>query len=452
MKRYENILNLLSKKYYGIKNVFFKNNIREGLENDSCDPGKVFNGNECVKEIKNVKMFLLMPIANCLVITVVSFLFAGFLFKIKSSPLALTKNGLSCADIAMSKIFKKNPLEGIVLDTVYTNKADKHKFNKIVFPWLSKELYPDKPGTQKETASIQSKDPTSTTAPSPSRFSLGFVLMLPFYLSLKYITTLWYKPISFVKKILYKQKNWGTIPEISKINKESWVKDFFTIFIFTPILLFLVFPIVFLISLILSTIVAPIASWGLYYVPNKQGKMRKPVGEVDNMLWKALLGFLNILKIIGWLVLYFILGIFFSFGIFGLTMIWFLHIFTGAFESKRDGLKTILKTWANIIWDYKYIWALFAIAMWASNFSLYLKGPHNMFTFIKPKERDMIPGMIIGAAALLLGLQQMKFFKFLPKTPQYRSSCYPNCEPPSVSPDEAGLTKKCPPNSSKLAV
>ena len=36
MKRYENILNLLSKKYYGIKNVFFKNNIREGLENDSC--------------------------------------------------------------------------------------------------------------------------------------------------------------------------------------------------------------------------------------------------------------------------------------------------------------------------------------------------------------------------------------------------------------------------------
>ena len=452
MKRYENILNLLSKKYYGIKNVFFKNNIREGLENDSCDPGKVFNGKECVKEIKNVKMFLLMPIANCLVITVVSFLFAGFLFKIKSSPLASTTNGLSCTDIAMSKIFKKNPLDGIVLDTVYTNKADKHKFNKIVFPWLSKELYPDKPGTQKDEAYIQSKDPTSTKATTPSRFSMGFVMMLPFYLSLKYITTLWYKPISFVKKILYKQKNWGTIPEISKINKESWVKDFFTIFIFTPILLFLVFPIVFLISLILSTIVAPIASWGLYYVPNKNGKMRKPVSDVDNMFFKAAYGFLNILLILGWLVLYFILGIFFSFGIFGLSIIWFLHIFTGAHESKRDGLKTILKTWANIIWDYKYIWALFAIAMWASNFSLYLKGPHNIFTFIRPKEREMIPGIIIGAAALLLGLQQMKFFKFLPKTPQYRSSCYPNCNPPSVSPDEAGLTKKCPPNSSRLAV
>ena len=452
MKRYENILNLLSKKYYGIKNVFFKNNIREGLENDSCDPGKVFNGKDCVKEIKNVKMFLLMPIANCLVITVVSFLFAGFLFKIKSSPLASTTNGLSCTDIAMSKIFKKNPLEGIVLDTVYTNKADKNKFNKIVFPWLAKGLYPTKPGTQKDEACIQSKDPSSKESPSASKFSMGFIMMLPFYVSLKYITILWYKPISFVKKILYKQKTWGTIPEIGKINKESWVKDFFTIFIFIPILLFFIFPIVFLISLVFSTIFAPIGTWLLYYVPNKYGKMRKSVSDVDSMFWKAAYGFLNVLKILCWLALYFIMGIFFSIGIFGLSIIWFLHIFTGAHESKRDGLKTILKTWANIIWDYKYIWALFAIAMWASNFSLYLKGPHNALTFIKQKYRNMIPAIIAGAVVVLLGLQQMKFFKFLPKTPQYRSSCYPNCEPPSVSPDEAGLTKKCPPNSSKLAV
>lgn len=436
MKRYENILNLLLKKYHSIKNKFIKNNIREGLENDTCDPGKVFNGTECVKEIKTIKMFILMPIANCLVISVITFLFAGMLFKIKSSPLALSKNGLSCVDIPLSKVFRKNPLEGIVHETVYTNKSEKHKFDKIVFPWLSKGLYPEKVPKKKGS----------------EKFSLGFVLMLPFYLSLKYSTILWYKPISFVKKILYKHKDWGTIPEISKINKESWIKDFFTIFIFTPILLFFVFPIAFILTLILTAIVSPIASWGLYYVPNKNQKMRNEVDEEKGIFAKALGKFLNILKIIGWLVLFNLMGIFYSFGLFALTLIWFLNIFTGAHESKRDGLKTIFKTWANIIWDYKYIWAIFAIAMWSANFSTYLKGPHNIINFVKEKERDMLPGIITGAAIVLLGLQQMKFFNFLPKTPKHRSDCHPNCNPPAVSPDEAGLTKKCPANSTKLSV
>jgi hypothetical protein len=436
MKRYEDILNLLSKKYYGIKNIFFKNNIREGLENDTCEPGKVFNGRECVKEIKSIKMFLLMPIANSIVITVISFLFAGFLFKIKSSPLALSKNGLTCSDIPMSKIFQKDPIlpGGIVHETVYTDKVDKHKFNKVVFPWLSKSLYPEKIKLEGKT------------------FSIGFIIMLPFYLTLKYSTALWYKPISFIKKMIYKQKDWGTIPEISKINKERWVKDFFTIFIATPILLFFVFPIVFLITLIISTVVSPIATWALYIIPNKGDKFRKPLKDIEGNFKKAGLGSLNILIIIGWLALFCIMGLVFSFGIFGLTIIWFLHILTGAHESKRDGLKTILKTWANIIWDYKYIWAIFAIAMWASNFSVYLKGPHNIINFVKPKERDMIPAIITGAAVMLLGLQQMKFFKFLPKTPQHRSACHPYCNPPPVSPDEAGIKKKCPPNSSKIAV
>uniref|UniRef100_A0A6C0F9X9 Uncharacterized protein n=1 Tax=viral metagenome TaxID=1070528 RepID=A0A6C0F9X9_9ZZZZ len=435
MKRYENILNLLLKKYYSIKNKFIKNNIREGLENATCNPGQVFNGTECVKEIKTLKMFILMPIANCIVITVISFLFAGMLFKIKSSPLTISKNGLSCSDVPLSDVFNPNPLLGIVREKVYMDKSKKHKFNKIVFPWLSKDLYPDK---------IKPKNGT---------FSLGFTLMLPFYLSLKYSTTLWYKPISFIKKILYKQKDWGTIPEISKINKESWTKDLFTIFIFTPILLFFVFPIVFLISLILTTIVSPIAAWGLYYVPNKEPiRFRDEPKDEDGGIYKVLGKFLNLLKIIGWLVLFCLMGLIYSFGIFGLTLIWFLNIFTGAHESKRDGLKTIFKTWANIIWDYKYIWAIFAIAMWSANFSTYLKGPHNIITFVKEKERNMIPGIITGAVVVLLGLQQFKFFKFLPKTPKHRSNCYPNCNPPAVSPDEAGLTKKCPANSTKLAV
>ena len=40
----------------------------------------------------------------------------------------------------------------------------KHKFDKIVFPWLSKSLYPDKVPKKKGS----------------EKFSLGFVLMLPF--------------------------------------------------------------------------------------------------------------------------------------------------------------------------------------------------------------------------------------------------------------------------------
>jgi len=435
MKRYENILNLLSKKYYSIKNKFFKKNIREGLEG-TCKVDEILNGKECVKEIKTVKMFVLMPIANCIIISVISFLFAGFLFKIKSSPLALSKSGLACNDIPLSKIFRKNPLEGIVHESIYKNKAEKHKFNKILFPWLSNGLYPEKAEMGK----------------SGKTFKFAFKFMLPFYLSLKYCTTLWYKPISFIKKLLYKQSQWGTIPEISKINKESWIKDFFTIFICTPILLFLVFPLVFMLNLLITTIFSPFAAWVLYYVPNKDYKMRPRAEEDAAWYVKAAVTGKNVAFIFGWLILYIISGLIWSMVIFGLTMIWFLHIFTGAHEGKRDGLKTVLKTWANIIWDYKYIWALFAIAMWCANFSTYLKGQYNIINFIDEEKTQMIPGIVVGAAFILLGMQQMKFFRFLPKIPKHRKNCYPNCNAPAVSPKEAGLTEECPANSKKMVV
>ena len=429
MKRYENLFNLMSKKYHGIKNIFFKNNIREGLENGTCVPGEVFNGTECVKEIKSVKMFLLMPIANCIVVSFISLLFAGVLFKIKSTPLALSKDGLTCTDIPLSEIFSKDPTNGIVHETVYTDKAKKQKFNKIVFPWLSKGLYPTK-----------------------LEKNMGTLFKIPFYLTLIYSTPLWYKPISFIKKILYKQYNWGTIPEISKINKESWVKDLISIFIFTPILLFFIFPIVLLINLLIAVIITPIQAWAMFFLPIEKGFRTSWDDEEQNKLQRAGWGILNILRIIGCLMLFFIIGMGSAFIIMGLSFIWFLHLFTGAHESKRDGLKTILKTWGNIVWDYKYIWAMFAIAMWASNFSMYLKGPYNVINFVKEKERDMLPGMIVGAAIVLLGLQQAKFFNFLPKTPKHRGDCYPNCNPPAVSPDELGLTKKCPAKSTKISV
>jgi hypothetical protein len=436
MKRYEYVFDLLLKKYYGIKNKFFKKNIREGNENiedeDSCDEGDVFNGKECLKEIKTIKMFALMPIANSLIIAIISFLFAGMLFKIKSSPLAVSKNGLSCNDIPLDMIFKKNsPLFGMVREDVYKDKASEYKYGKILFPWLDKNLYP-----------------TEGKPEGQPQFSTQFILMLPFFISLKICTTLWYKPISFIKKILYKQTDWGTIPEISKINKESWLKDLVTIFIFTPLLLFFVFPISFILSLITTTIISPIFTWAIYYLPNEKFTMYPEVDPEDDgrqKLW-------NIVKTFLWLPLFFICGLVYSIVIFGYTILWFGIIFFGAHEGKRDGLKTVFKTWANIIWDYKYIWALFAIAMWCANFETYLKGPHNIITFVNEKDRLMIPGIVIGAAVLLLGMQQMKFFQFLPKVPKYRSGCYPNCNPPAVSRDEAGLTKKCPPKSSKTIV
>ena len=392
MKRYENILNLLLKKYYSIKNKFIKNNIREGLENETCDPGKVFNGTECIKEINTVRMFILKPLVNCFVITVITFLFAGMLFKIKSSPLNSNGN-----DIPLSDVFNPEPLEGIIKQPLTPN-ITVDMLNKILFPLYDEGLYPSSHKVDSKSDDCDFK-----------KFSIGFTLMLPFYLALKYSTTLWYKPVSFVKKILYKDSDNNT-------EKEKWMKDLCAVFIVTPILLFFVFPIVFLISLIISSIVSPIAAWALYYAPNKGPiKFRDELGDEDGCL-AALKYCLDILKVIGWLVIFCVMGIAYSFGIFGLTIIWFLYIITGAHEKKGYGLKTILKTWVKIISDYKYIWAIFAIAMWCSDFSTYLKGPYNLFTDITSEYIEMIPSIIAGSALITLGSRQMKFYNSIGKS------------------------------------
>ena len=99
-------------------------------------------------------------------------------------------------------------------------------------------------------------------------------------------------------------------------------------------------------------------------------------------------------------------------------------------HKKQVDHRIIWKTFGNLIWDYKYIWATLAIGIWLLNLEVYLKGPHNIFGFINSKNRDMVVGIIGGIAAVMLLGKQAKFFKYLPKFPKSRTDCYPNCNPP----------------------
>tara|TARA_B100000795_G_scaffold112078_1_gene82855 strand:+ start:983 stop:2287 length:1305 start_codon:yes stop_codon:yes gene_type:complete len=427
MKRYENILNLLSKKYYSIKNKFFKKTIREGQTNMDCSKNYFHDGTDCVKEIDTVKIFFQTPIANSFLIFGLTYLFAALLFKIKSSPLALSKSGLSCTNIPMSKIFKGNALEGMVHETIYTNKTDKEKFSKILFPKLDKEYYPN------------------NALQDGNTFDIMYLAKLPLFISLQFCTLIFISPISAIKKLLYKHNQWGTIPEISKINKESWWKDLVTIFVFIPLLLLFIFPLGIMASLIFTTIFSPMISFCRYILPNKDFKIRGGrLAESASPFDKAKVYAWTVGSCFCWFVIYLIAGMVYSVYLFLLFIYWMLRIMAGLHETKRDGLKTIFKTWANIIWDYKYIWALLAIAMWSANFSIYLKGKKNILKFIDEEKTQMIPGIVVGVACLLLGLQQMKFYKFLPKKLTQRKNCHPNCNPPAMSAKETGVTKECP--------
>jgi hypothetical protein len=439
---YIKLLTPVIEKYFKLVISRFTDFFDDRIERPCDDDYTEYAGN-CWKDIKTIKIFLMMPIANCIVIAVMSYLFAAFLFKIKSSPLALSKNGLSCKSIPLSFIFKKEPLEGIVREEVYKNKAKKHKYEKILFPWLAKSFYPDKPKLTKVKV--------SDDEPPREKFSMGYLLMLPFFLSLKYATAIWYSPISAVKKMLYKNKQWGVGPELKKINKEWWIKDFLSIFVIIPTLLFLIFPLLFILTLLIPCLVTPLLAWGLYIVPNKKNMVFSPIdSEQEGKIKAFLLTCLKVFKMFAWLLGYIMLGMFWSIIILGMMLMWFLSLFTGAHEGKRDGLKAVISTWANVVWDYKFIWAIMAIVIWVFNFKIYLKGPHSNWDPMSAasKNPDMTTGIIGGITIILLALKQIQFFKFLPKTPKYRKDCYPNCNPPSRSPDEMGLTKKCPPRSS----
>ena len=451
-KEYISLITPVIEKYFKVVIARFPDFFNENIVT-ACDDDFTEYADNCWKDIKTVKMFVIMPIANCIIIAILTYIYAGFLFKIKSSPLALSKDGLRCASIPLSIIFKKDPIEGIVQEEVYKSKSKKRKFEKILFPWLSKGIYPDKPKLIK----VKSGDDDTPR----EKLSMGYLLMLPFYLSLKYITALWYTPFSAIKKMLYKNKQWGVGAELKKINKEWWLKDLLTIFIIVPLFLFLAFPILFIITLLIPALVTPLVAWGLYIIPNKKNMIFDPVvkdEDAENNILATLKAFLlktlKVFKMVLWLIGYIMMGAFWSLIIIGMLFMWIMQIFTGAHEGKRDGLKTVFATWANIVWDYKFIWAIMAVVIWLFNFKIYLRGPHSNWEpmDVASKYPDMTTGIIGGLTIILLAMKQMQFFKFLPKTPKFRKDCYPNCNPPSRTPEEMGLTKKCPPRSSSTKV
>ena len=146
MEYAEKIIDVIGEEISKVKKILMRKTVVEGM---GCEPGYIDVGDdgECVKEVKTVSVFLTTPIANTIVLTIFSFLFAGFLYKFKSTPIATNKNGTSCQPVPLDLLFQKNILEGVVNPVVYNNKtlADKaryEKFRKIAFPSLQKMWLP----------------------------------------------------------------------------------------------------------------------------------------------------------------------------------------------------------------------------------------------------------------------------------------------------------------------
>lgn len=439
MKKMKDLINVIYEEFRFLKNKILRKNVVEGF---ACEPGKVEVDGECFKEVSTLNMFFIIPIANCIVVAIMSFFMAGMLFKIKNMPLALHKNGKKCTFIPPSKIFRKNILEGSVHEEVYKNRSEKAKFNKIVFPYLTKFLYPDK---------AEIKPQKLATGESRPMFTFSYKLFLPIYMTFKIATTIWYTPLTMGKLMFYKHFHWGTLPEIAKINKKLWIYDLLTVFLLIPFKLFIIFPFCFLGSIVVSTLVAPLYSFMLW-LQNRGGKMYFYNRETESKLskvWQPIKYFLNV---IGWFLLFGMMGSVAFVFVFASFFIWLGGIIFGTHEGKRDGMETVVKTWANIVWDFKYIWAIIAVAIWTYSFKVYLKGEQNILTFVNDDNRDLTVGLISGIVFIALLGQQGKYFKFLSKSETFRKrGCHPNCEPPPITPKEDGLTKKCPPRS-KAAV
>lgn len=431
MEHLTDILNVIGDEFSKIKNKFVRKKVIEGMD---CAEGYLDIDGECMKEIKTVNILLTIPIANTIILSVFALISAAFLYKFKSTPLSVNKTGTKCKEVDLSRIFKKNILEGVVWDDIYDGKTlkqrmDFEKYQKVVFPSLSKEWYPA--GLKLDNVVVGETDYKMIPA--------KYILMLPFYISLKFASKLIYKTFAVFKAALYKHKQWGGIQEIDKINKESWIKDLIMVFFIIPLVLIFVIPLIFMVLVIWSFLVAP--GWTfLQIIKNENMKMR--VSNPENN------PFLEGCKTVGKLFLYFIGlmfgGVAFSLLIFLLLIGWFFSTITGFTAQKAGGPRIIWKTFGNLIWDYKYIWATLAIGIWLLNLEVYLKGPHNIFGFINSKNRDMVVGIIGGIAAVMLLGKQGKFFKYLPKFPKSRTDCYPNCNPPVDIHSDAVKKAKCP--------
>jgi hypothetical protein len=427
------ILNVISEEFSKIKNKFVRKKVVEGMD---CAEGYLDVDGDCMKEIKTVNIFLTIPIANTVILSVFALISAAFLYKFKSTPLAVNKTGTVCKEVDLSRIFKKNILEGVVWDDLYDGKTlkqrmDFEKYEKIVFPSLSKEWYPA--GVKLEDVVVGEDATTIKMIP------MKFILMLPLYISLKFATKLFYKTFATFKAALYKHKQWGGIQEIDKINKESWIKDLIMVFFIIPFFLTFIIPLIFMVQVIWSFLVAP--GWTFLQI-FKNSDMKMRVSDPDNN--PVIEGLKTFGKLFGYFIGLMFGGVAFSLIIFLLMIGWFFSTITGFSAQKAGGPRIIWKTFGNLIWDYKYIWALLAIGIWLLNLEVYLKGPHNILSFINSKNREMVVGIIGGICAVMLLGKQAKFFKYLPKMPKSRTDCYPNCNPPVDINSDSVKKANCP--------
>lgn len=434
MKRYEIISQAIISKLYSFKNKFFKKRIREGLESESCEKGYFDNGDgQCLKEIETIEIFFKKPLVVSVLIFLLAFLSSGFLYKVKSMP--LISGGNYCKKINLDIYFNNfsEIISGkhVILDKKYITGKDGDILGKILFPFFpSKKLFPPPPEDEDEIL-------FSNQCLAVTRSCLLF------------LSRIIYLFLGTIKQKIYGNKFWGTLPEITQEpNKEIWVKDLITIF---PALIFFLFFIFFLIgaSLIMPMVLSGIWIGNIFihwWTQLHDGETI--ISELNGwektktILWVLWSGFIALL---GTILIFLCNAVTIPVFIAGWL---FLNIGFGFHESKRDGIKTVFQTCANVIWDYKFLWALIAILFWTSSFETYLKGSSNSLSeLINEEHMGYLPPIISAIAAISLLSLQRKYFVSLKPTPQYNKSCTPNCHVPAMTSKEKGATKDCPPNS-----
>jgi hypothetical protein len=260
-----------------------------------------------------------------------------------------------------------------------------------------------------------------------------------------------YTFLGTMKQKIFGNKFWGTLPEIQQPpNKEAWKKDLITIF---PALFFFIF---FLFALMGFSLILPLF-FSVLWIGNIFLRWREQldnkddsVSEIeDTVKWiiRCVQLFVRGLGAMLGSMFIFLMNAFF---IPVVLVFWLIfNVGLGLHEDKRDGIATVFQTCANVIWDYKFIWAFIAILFWVSSFETYLKGPENILSdLINEEHIGYLPSILTAIAFFFMMTQQRKYFNSLIPTPKYNKSCVPNCNAPAMTSSEKGATKECPPNSS----
>jgi len=435
--------------------------IRDKCLKDTIPHTWVSDKKICVKNIETIDIFLKKPLVGSLAIAMIAYFFAAFLYKIKGVPLEKSNRHdptkgkyIKCGNIDTDKLlFTKSPQLGMVKDEAF-KPGKKNKYGKIFWPWLSEYLYPPNPNKSAPKGGQSGGDGEAggeAGGGKGGKLDSMYVWMVPFYLTLKWTTQLYYSSFCSIKNTFYKADHWGSLSEINKINKKLWLGDLFVIFLCIPVFVFMVMPILFVMVLFLALVVAPLRAF-IWNIDKKSG-IRKPVGK--EFLWGWLPPMVpRVLLYLWWLILYLFSGGFFCMVIFVLHILWFINILVGKQEQEQDGLKTIIKTWANIIWDYKFIWAILAVMLWLQNFKNYLYSPSaenlgarsksGILSFIQEDNLEMIIGVIGGAIFILLLLKQSTYYKNLSEKKLGESRDCGECSSPSGdNDDDGGKKKKC---------